>query len=111
MTSTKLDNIIVKIESNRSLIEYVVIFSILTAIYHHIYVKKNFVLNDVQQLSFILNVLLIVGFMIYTSTKHDPQYKEANKQALIALFIAWLSHLDLVFTAFWFIWFLAYYIN
>tara|TARA_B100000674_G_scaffold287355_1_gene237844 strand:+ start:175 stop:498 length:324 start_codon:yes stop_codon:yes gene_type:complete len=71
------------------------------------------VINDFTNLNFLIGLLFIVSFclIILLNKKRDEEdYEkivESVKKGLLALIIAYLSHLDLKFTPFWLVFIVA----
>ena len=78
-------------------------------------VKSNKLLSKI---SLIINLLLIIGFIVYIiySTKDDDsddakKTQEALKKAIIAFIIALFAELGLTIAPFWWVFVLAYYME
>ena len=73
----------------------------------------NMIVRDLTNLKFLIGLLLIVIFClrILLNKKRDEEdyekIKESVKKGLLALIIAYLSHLDLKFTPFWLVFIVA----
>ena len=79
---------------------------------------RNNIMELLSEKSWIINVLLIIGFIVYIiySTKDDDsddakKTQEALKKAIIAFIIALFAELGLTIAPFWWVFVLAYYME
>ena len=77
---------------------------------------KNTLVNDFTSPNLITGLLIVVIFSYYLlSKKYDPEKREkileSYKKSLLALIIAYLAHLDLVFFPFWLVFILAFFFH
>lgn len=74
---------------------------------------RNIIIRDFTNLNFLIGLLLIVCFcliIIINKKREEQDYKkivESLKKGVLALIIAYLSHLDLKFTPFWLVFIVA----
>ena len=73
----------------------------------------NIIIRDFTNLNFLIGLLLIICFcciVLLHKRKDDHDYEkivESIKKGILALIIAYLSHLDLKFTPFWLVFIVA----
>ena len=67
--------------------------------------------------TFLINLLPIIGFSVWTLTQPDVdelgdnmvRMKHATRQAIVAFMIAVFASIDLVIAPYWLIWIMSYY--
>ena len=89
-----------------NIIIVLLIFLIANIFWHSFILKKTTFYNDLKNPSFIILFIIMVGFTIW-SFQFD-KYKEASKHGLIAFITAYLTHLDLIYSAFILAWLISY---
>ena len=73
----------------------------------------NIIIRDFTNLNFLIGLLFIVSFcliILLNKKREEEDYEkivESIKKGILALIIAYLSHLDLKFTPFWLVFIVA----
>jgi hypothetical protein len=78
-------------------------------------IKKTLV-NDFTNSNFTIGILIMIIFSYYLlSKKYEPEKREkileGYKKSLLALVIAYMAHLDLIFLPFWLVFILAFFFH
>ena len=71
--------------------------------------KLNILLNDIKNIWFTSILCIIIAYTVYCWHSGNEKLKLASQKASIALLIAYLSRLDMVFEAYFIIFIFAYY--
>jgi hypothetical protein len=71
--------------------------------------KLNIILNDIKNTWFMFSLVIVIAFTIYCWHSKDDHLKESSQKALVALLIAYLSRLDMVFAVYFIIFIFAFY--
>lgn len=87
----------------------IIAWSICTLLILFKYKKLSILLNDLKNKAFLITLLFVTAFTIYCWHSSNEMLKLASQKASVALLIAYLSRLDMVFTAYFIIFIFAYY--
>ncbi len=71
--------------------------------------KLNIIYNDLKDAWFVFSLFLVTAFTIYCWFSEDQNLKESSQKAVVALLIAYLSRLDIVFLAYFLLYIFAFY--
>ena len=98
--------------------EIIICFSLLLISVYLEYDSKIFktFLSDFNNPKFVTSLVMVTIFIIYLLKKKNEGDKRTKildslKKSLIALIIAYLSHLDLIFMPFWLIFSMAFFFH
>ena len=77
---------------------------------------KNTLVNDFTNPNFITGIMIVFIFSYYLLyKKYEPEKREkileTFKKSFLALVIAYLAHLDLIFLPFWLVFILAFFFH
>jgi len=93
----------------QKLIVAIVAWSICVMLILYKHKKLRMLLHDLKNMWFVFSLVLVILFTIYCWYSQDQLLKESSQKAVVALLIAYLSRLDLVFAVYFIIFIFAYY--
>jgi len=93
----------------QKLIIAIIAWSMIVILILYKHKKLNIILNDIKDTWFMFSLVLVIAFTIYCWNSKDDHLKESSQKALVALLIAYLSRLDMVFAVYFIIFIFAFY--
>ena len=81
--------------------------AVLVILYRH--QRLNMLIDDIKNIWFSSILCIIIAFTVYCWYSDNKKLKLASQKASVALLIAYLARLDMVFAAYFIIFIFAYY--
>ena len=71
--------------------------------------KATLLLNDFRNLTFVISFIVVTVFTVFCWHSNNEKLKLSSQKASVALLIAYLSRLDLIFACYFIVFIFAFY--
>lgn len=100
-----------------STIEYFLLLVFILLYTYYLYNNNSVKVKKFKKIEFVLPIIIIIIFCCYifiiehTNPELKKKLHRATTHGIIALILAFMSHLNMIILPFWIIWICSYYLN